>query len=381
MCHGGLSFVRYLKAKTPPKPKKGQEKTFYIFRVNTQTMPKVLVLCIDRDNDIGRKAGNAGPVIGRKANLELAVALAIADPQDTDANVIFEGIRQFDALSKEEDTEIATVAGDVEVGVKSDKRIAEQLSYVIAKTGADRVLLVSDGAEDEQILPIVQGYARVLSVRRLVVNQSEKLEGMYYAIHGFMRRTIEDRRMARLYLGLPAIVFLIYAVFGTTGWRLMLGAMGVYLFVKGFQLESIVSSLLAELKLTFVAKRNSFFLYIVSMAMAVISLRTGYTAMTTISPASLLERTAAFVNGSVYTLFLSASIALAGKAWSSQPVKKRLLRYFPVFTLFLAIAVVGFEASLLLLSPQSGFWRLYAAIGVGLVLASITLTRDRIFKK
>ena len=40
----------------------------------------IAVICVDRDNDFGRKAGIDGPIIGRKDNLRAAVKLALADP-------------------------------------------------------------------------------------------------------------------------------------------------------------------------------------------------------------------------------------------------------------------------------------------------------------
>lgn len=41
---------------------------------------KVLVLCIDRDNDLGEKTGIAGPVMGRENNAEAAKKMMIVDP-------------------------------------------------------------------------------------------------------------------------------------------------------------------------------------------------------------------------------------------------------------------------------------------------------------
>ena len=43
-------------------------------------MVRTLVLPVDRDNDLGVKAGIRGPVIGRKATLRAVIKLGIADP-------------------------------------------------------------------------------------------------------------------------------------------------------------------------------------------------------------------------------------------------------------------------------------------------------------
>ena len=61
-------------------------------------MDKVLVVCVDRDNDLGRKTTVQGPVIGRENNLKAASKLALADPSEADANCMFAAVRKFDEL-------------------------------------------------------------------------------------------------------------------------------------------------------------------------------------------------------------------------------------------------------------------------------------------
>lgn len=75
----------------------------------------VLILCVDRDADLGVKAGIKTPVIGRKENLNAAVALALKDPEEPDANAMFEAIHIYDRLKGEgkpdEILEISTISG------------------------------------------------------------------------------------------------------------------------------------------------------------------------------------------------------------------------------------------------------------------------------
>ena len=61
---------------------------------------KVLVICVDRDDDLGKKAKIKGPVIGREKNIEAGTALILADPGEADANTIFEAVKIFDELKK-----------------------------------------------------------------------------------------------------------------------------------------------------------------------------------------------------------------------------------------------------------------------------------------
>ena len=44
----------------------------------------ILILCVDRDADLGTKADIKTPLIGRAANLNAAVSLALKDPEEAD---------------------------------------------------------------------------------------------------------------------------------------------------------------------------------------------------------------------------------------------------------------------------------------------------------
>ena len=100
---------------------------------------KTLVLCVDRDDDIGYKAQIASPVIGREASLAAAIALALADPEDSDVNAIFQGIRIYDDLVRRgEEVSIAILAGDHTDMIQGDRKIATMLEQVIRTTGQAR---------------------------------------------------------------------------------------------------------------------------------------------------------------------------------------------------------------------------------------------------
>ncbi|HSD59076.1 MAG TPA: DUF373 family protein, partial [Methanotrichaceae archaeon] len=143
----------------------------------------VLVLCIDRDNDLGRKADIESPVIGRSANIDAALRLATADPEDSDINTIFGGIKVLDELlASGQKAEIASLAGDVKIGLTSDGKLTAQLEDLIERLKPAGVVVVSDGAEDEAILPIIQSRVKVNGVRRVLVKQSPNLESTYYLL-------------------------------------------------------------------------------------------------------------------------------------------------------------------------------------------------------
>jgi putative membrane protein len=209
----------------------------------------LLVLCVDRDNDFGTKAGIQSPVVGREANLKAAGALALADPEDSDTNSLYGAIKIFDELlSKGKDAEVVTICGSQRVGPHSDTLIAEQLDEVISKLKVDRAVFVTDGAEDEFILPLVTSRVRVEAVQRIVVRQHKDLEGTYYII----KKAFEDDKLKRsllIPLSLALIVYGVFAFYGRSdqGLGAITAIVGLYLVAKMVHIGEVVSGVLRDL--------------------------------------------------------------------------------------------------------------------------------------
>jgi len=168
---------------------------------------KTLVLCVDRDDDLGTKAGVNGPVIGREDNMNAVMALGLADPEEVDTNTILSGLQLYDDLVKRGiDAEIATISGDSHVGFQSDLILTTQLENVLEVVKPDRAILVSDGAEDESIYPVISSRIKIDSVRRVYVKQSASIEGTYYLIV----RTLQDEKMRRKWVVPLSLVLIIW---------------------------------------------------------------------------------------------------------------------------------------------------------------------------
>ena len=121
---------------------------------------RILILCVDRDGDIEAKTGIKTPIIGRKENLDAAVALALKDPEEADANAMFEAVRIYDSLEQKktahEKFQVATISGTEIGGVGADRKIVAELNEVLAKFPANEVILVTDGIADEMVLPLIE---------------------------------------------------------------------------------------------------------------------------------------------------------------------------------------------------------------------------------
>ncbi|MFQ6107592.1 MAG: DUF373 family protein [Thermoplasmata archaeon] len=165
---------------------------------------KALVLCVDRDDDIGAKAGIPGPVIGKDDNLAAALKLGLADAEDADVNTILSAVAMYnDLVEKGITAEVATISGDKEVGYKSDRELTRQLNEVLDEVQPNYAYLVSDGAEDEQIFPIIASRIKVNHVKRVYVKQNPEIETAYYTLI----RALKDEKIKRRY-GTPVALVL-----------------------------------------------------------------------------------------------------------------------------------------------------------------------------
>ncbi len=188
--------------------------------VNASSANKLLVICVDRDNDIGEKAGIQTPVIGRDACIEAAQRLALEDPEDADSNSIFSAIKTYeDLISKDYEVEVVTVAGVKDRGVEADEKILKEIKLVIGKFDANGAVIVSDGEDDESVIPVIQNVLPVVSVQRVVMKVSRSVEYSYAVFGKYLKMIAYDTKYSKFFLGVPGILLLIgciATVFGYT---------------------------------------------------------------------------------------------------------------------------------------------------------------------
>jgi len=215
-----------------------------------EKLERVLVLCVDRDDDVGVKAKIKTPILGREENLSAAVNLALQDPEEPDANAIFEAIRIFDNLKEtresKERCQIATISGSEFGGVSADRKLVSQLNEVLKGFSASDVILVTDGYADEAILPLVQSRVPVTSVRRIVVKHSEFIEESAAVFLRYLKMLWQNPRYSRIALGLPGILLIVLGILSVLGVQpthlgiAFLIVIGIVLVLKGFGVDKVV---------------------------------------------------------------------------------------------------------------------------------------------
>lgn len=216
---------------------------------------KILIIVVDRDNDIGDKLNVSGPIIGLKNNLKVATNFSIVDPEDSDSNSIFGGIRIYKKLEKETDVEIVTLTGHSKQNLLfADKNIATQLKQVLNIYPATGAIFVSDGAEDDQVIPLIQNFVPIISKETIIVRQAKGLESTFYTV----KKALSDPFFARVVYGVPAIALLLYVFFKEYALQIIAFLFGLYFLIKGFSLDKRFSRFIKNMS-------NKFSIYRISL--------------------------------------------------------------------------------------------------------------------
>ena len=286
------------------------------------SMNNLLIVCVDRDNDLGKKTGIEGPVIGREANLKAAAKLALADPGEADANTMFAAVKKYDELRKSvKKLEVATLTGYGKAGFKSDKIINEQLDALMKRVKPEGFVLVTDGAEDDQILPILQSRARIVSKEVVIIKQAQQIESAFFTI----KETLQDPFVSRIIFGIPGILLLLYFALGTGSIQIIAFVFGVYLLMKGFGIEEPILNSLRNITESISVQRTSFPFYVGSLFILAFGGITAYTKFSTMQITDPIMDSAAIAQSTYLFVVLAATSVVIGRSIDVIHFKKAFL--------------------------------------------------------
>ena len=214
--------------------------------ISSSASNKLLVICIDSDNDVGEKAGIITPVVGRDACIEAAQRLALEDPEDADSNAIFAAIKTYeDLISKGYQVEVITVAGVKNGGVQADQKILIEIKKVLEKFSANGAIIVSDGESDESVVPVIQNVLPIVSVQRVVMKVSRSVEYSYAVFGKYLKMLVYDSKYSKFFLGVPGLLLVIGGIatlFGYTEiFAVLVSILGVAFLVRAFDIDKVWS--------------------------------------------------------------------------------------------------------------------------------------------
>jgi len=351
---------------------------------------RILILCVDRDGDLTTKAEIKTPIVGRKENLDAAVTLALHDPEESDANAMFEAVRTYDRLASEarpeEVFEIATLSGSEHGGVKADRKVVAELGELLGSFPASEVILVTDGYSDEAVLPLVESRVPVSSVRRLVVKHSESIEETAAVFSRYLKMLLEDPRYSRYVLGLPGLLILILGVLSLLNlvsvfWIIFVFVLGAFLLGKGFGVDRAAKKLYRwgkEYSPPPLRVQISGFAAIAGIICVVLGVYLGWTtaAANAGNPSNIAEWlgllpkiTGYFIKDSITLIVVGFCVALLGRAirWYLERDPRLLRNGALIVSIAWSRQILDGTADVLT-SPEMGYEKLIFSIIVGILI-------------
>ena len=251
-----------------------------------------IIINVDRDNDFGEKAGIKTPLIGYTECYNAAVKLISIDPEDSDANALFGALKHYDELqAKGQEAEICLVAGDDDVGPKSDEILGEQLESVLSGGTYKDAILISDGAEDDYIIPLILSRIPIRYVKHIIVRHNQNIESLYY----YIVKALKDKKLISkviipvglllLTYGLVTLGIIIYKAYlgqssslspSIVSGTLVTVVIGGYFVEKGFEIRSMLGTVFGNVKKYSEEARILFISYIVSVGIVMVGLASSY---------------------------------------------------------------------------------------------------------
>ncbi len=355
---------------------------------------KLLILCVDRDGDIDTKTGAKTPILNRKKNLDAAVSLALKDPEEPDANAMFEAVRVYDQLEKQgqlhENFQIATISGSQLLGVEADRKLVRELNEVLEIFPANSVILVTDGYSDEAVLPLIESRVPVTSVRRIIIKHSKSIEETAALFGKYLKMLTDNPRYSRIALGVPGLLLIILAIMYLGGWLYFtwiafLIVLGVILLVKGFGIDRAALHLFRWIReyepppLPVQIAGFAVVAGIIATAVGVFLGINGAAELVGTPPANLEEwlgllpsLTGVFIEQGIYLIVIGICVVLSGRTirWYFER-DVRLLRTLVIIVVIAWSSQIFLQVSNILIT-QVGEAELVFTIFIGILLAIAT---------
>jgi len=346
---------------------------------------RVLVVCIDRDNDLGKNAGVETPVFGRDQCINAGTRLAIEDPEDADANAIFGAIKIYEELvTKGYESEVAVITGAYNRGIEADEKISSELIEVLSKFKADAVVIVSDGEDDETVIPLIQAIVPVISIQRIIMRHSRSVEYSYAVFGKYVKMLVYDPRYSKFFLGVPGVLLIssgFATIFGFTreALAILLSILGVAFVIRAFDIDKSISSLNRTTPSTFIRIFSAFagiMIILVGISNGISSIPDGIIAKDASISEIITNRIVVgdFVHGSITLIWIGIATIFGGillSNWFKGSIRilSDILRLVVLGLIY--IPVIQFTA---VLTEKTNPFNLISSLLIGLAITLVAAT-------
>ncbi|MEM0057059.1 MAG: DUF373 family protein [Candidatus Geothermarchaeota archaeon] len=351
---------------------------------------RTLILAIDRDDDVGNKGGIKTPIIGRDHVLNAAIKLLLNDPEEADGNAFFATVKLYDSyvLEDGEIKEVAIIAGSKAGGIESDKKLIKELEKVLEFFPANGIIIVSDGFEDEKVIPLISSKIPVISVQRVAVKHSERVEETYAILSKYLRMLWSEVPYKYYFIALPGLIFsllgflLMFKLIEHVIPLIMI-VLGISMIVKGIGLDEYVSNLTKAPYPEFIRLLS----YVASLISFIVGLYISYASISSlpefvriIEDPSLVWTHGAYIVAKflptlLVAVLITSLIYTVGQILYLVTVERyyKIARYLLYVEIVTLIYVSGLEASEIILNPLKGYLTLVIYVVVGLLVISLSI--------
>lgn len=351
---------------------------------------RTLILAIDRDDDVGNKGGIKTPIVGRENVLNAATKLLLNDPEEADGNALFATIKLYDSyvLENGEVKEVAVIAGSKSGGVESDKKLMKELEKVLELFPANGIIVVSDGFEDERVIPLIGSKVPIISIQRIVVKHSERVEETYAILSRYLRMLWSEVPYKYYFIALPGLLFsllgflLMFKLIEHVTPLIMI-ILGISMIIKGTGIDEYISNLAKAPYPEFIRLLS----YVASFISFVIGLYISYTSISSLpefirvgEDPSLIWTHGAYIVAKFLPTFLVAMLITSliytvGQILYLVTVERyyRITRYFLYIETVILMYISGLEASEIILNPLRGYFNLVIYVVIGLLVISLSI--------
>ena len=127
-------------------------------------------------------------------------------------------------------------------GVQADEKVASEIKSVLQKFSANGAVIVSDGEDDEMVIPVIQNVIPVVSVQRVVMQVSRTIEHSYAVFGKFLKLVMYNPKYSKFFLGVPGILLLIGGIGAVTGYNaeifaVLISILGGAFLIRAFDID------------------------------------------------------------------------------------------------------------------------------------------------
>jgi putative membrane protein len=286
------------------------------------------------------------PVDGWEAVRSLVTEVGLADPEDSTVNCLLEALRVTRDLQADgESAVVAVVSGTGDSAVAADRSVAGQIDDLLERYDPSSAIVVTDSAEDERLVPIVESRLPVDSVDRVVVRQARDIESTYYLLKQFLAdEELRSTVLVPLGIGLlllPVLLVRFSLPVALAGLASLLGAAVLY---KGLAIDTYLARLPDRIREALYSGQVSVVTYAVAGGLALVGAFLGALA---VSPDAegVVVPVMQFFYSSIPWLALAALTASAGRLLDELIESDRIPRPYlnlPFGVVALGLVVRGF---------------------------------------